>query len=103
MDQGVASMKVGGKRTLLIPPRLGYGPMDMGKIPPNSELKFEIELQNIQSGPGAKIAMFLDGLRSQFGANPFTFFTVLFFLCFLAPVLLPDSSPLMFGDKANSL
>jgi len=47
-DQGVPGMKVGGKRKLIIPPELGYGEADMGDIPPNSTLIFEVELLEIQ-------------------------------------------------------
>lgn len=47
-DMGVKGMKVGGKRTLIIPPTLGYGPRDMGVIPPNSTLIFDVELLGIQ-------------------------------------------------------
>jgi FKBP-type peptidyl-prolyl cis-trans isomerase FkpA len=48
-DQGVAGMRVGGKRTLIIPSRLGYGPNGYPpSIPPNSALVFDIELLALQ-------------------------------------------------------
>jgi peptidylprolyl isomerase len=47
-DQGVNGMKVGGKRKLTIPPSLGYGAADMGVIPPNSTLVFEVELLKVE-------------------------------------------------------
>jgi FKBP-type peptidyl-prolyl cis-trans isomerase len=47
-DQGVPGMRVGGTRRLTIPPNLGYGLNQVGSIPPNSTLTFEIELRSIE-------------------------------------------------------
>jgi peptidylprolyl isomerase len=47
-DQGVAGMKVGGKRLLLIPSDLAYGAQQVGPIPANSALIFEVELLKVE-------------------------------------------------------
>jgi FK506-binding nuclear protein len=47
-DRGVEGMRVGDKRKLIIPPNMGYGSSKTGSIPPNSELRFEVELVDVK-------------------------------------------------------
>ena len=51
-DEGIAGMKIGDKRTLIIPPQLGYGEKGAGGvIPPNATLTFDVELVGLRQAP----------------------------------------------------
>ncbi|MYN28484.1 FKBP-type peptidyl-prolyl cis-trans isomerase [Duganella levis] len=47
-DEGVQGMKIGGKRTLIVPAAMGYGANGAGPIPPNATLIFDVELLDVK-------------------------------------------------------
>ena len=64
-DEGILSMKSGGKRLLSIPSELAYGENGSGdSIPPNSRLQFECELKGVETGVGAFVSTFPGGLTN---------------------------------------
>lgn len=81
-DQGLQGLKVGGKRSLKIPPSLAYGPIGAGDgaIPPNADLVFDCELTGVANGPIAETIATLG-----IGLNTRTLFLVLFILSIILP------------------
>jgi len=63
-DEGISSMRVGGKRQLCIPAELGYGQEGSGSIPSGAMLRFECELVSIESGFSGFIATFPGGITN---------------------------------------
>lgn len=52
-EQGIQGMKAGGTRIIIVPPSLGYGNQQMGPIPPNSTLIFQVQLVDVTAPSGA--------------------------------------------------
>lgn len=48
LDEGVSTMKVGGKRKIMVPPELGYGNNEVGNVPPSSIIVYDVELLRIK-------------------------------------------------------
>ena len=77
-DQGLEGMKVGGKRTLRIPPSLAYGDRGAkGVIPPGAHIEFDCELVSIASNP-------VEGQFKQLNMSPLRFAGITFFIGMLA-------------------
>ncbi len=66
LEEGIQGMKVGGIRSVKVPPNKGYGDSwYRGVVPPNSHLEFNVELMNIAQNPGEEFKMKLE----QFGVE----------------------------------
>ena len=87
-DEGVASMKVGGKRMLYCPARLAYGDQGAGangEIPGGADLLFDVELEGVGEG-----ALAVQAARLNLGLNLRTGIVFLFLLTLILPPLFPD-------------
>ena|ERR1719261_766449 len=82
-EKGLLGMKVGGKRTLKVPPNLAYGERGAGDvIPPNSDLVFDCELKSVATGPLAEFTA-----KFNIGFNRQTLFAIGFLLTIILPRL----------------
>jgi peptidylprolyl isomerase len=66
-DEGIAMLHVGDKAVLTIPPAIGYGDRDMGTIPPNSTLMFDVELMDVKEGVKPWVVNNKDTMRTASG------------------------------------
>ena len=74
-DEGIALLKVGDKATFIIPPELGYGERNLGKIPANSTLIFDVELLEIVKAP--KITSFdVTGIEAIYSQTGLKFYVI---------------------------
>jgi FKBP-type peptidyl-prolyl cis-trans isomerase len=84
LEEGINGMKVGGTRSVKVPPNKGYGDnWYRGVVPPNSHLEFNVELMNIAQNPGEEFKMKLE----QFGVERAIGATVCFAYLALSPLL----------------
>ena len=87
-DEGVSTMKAGGKRKLYCPSRLAYGPAGAGangEIPGNADLLFDVELESVGEG-----AVAVQMAKLGLGLNLRTGILFLLLLTFILPPLFPD-------------
>jgi FKBP-type peptidyl-prolyl cis-trans isomerase len=87
-DEGVATMRAGGKRKLYCPSRLAYGEQGAGgngEIPANADLVFDVELEAVEDG-----ALAVQLAQLGIGLNLRTVIAFLFVLSFILPPLFPD-------------
>mmetsp|Transcript_72197 Transcript_72197/g.202629 ORF Transcript_72197/g.202629 Transcript_72197/m.202629 type:complete len:192 (+) Transcript_72197:83-658(+) len=81
-DEGVRGIKEGGRRIIRVPPKLAYGDKGAGngKIPPNSDLEFEVEVTSVARGPVA-------GTVAMIGQTRLIGFVIIFALLAISPML----------------